>query len=301
MTFGRAMTSGPWPGTRAAPRWSHLDEAGTRVMSMRWMVLGAAGLVLAFAAEAWAGPAQGFGNDETGCSIDSDYTIRVDDSGIRLDADDEARDAPRRIEIRDGRLRVDGKARGVSAADARRLREVEAGTRAMLPEIAAITREAVGIAFDSLALVNQALTGNRQARDFERLRTRSLARVDDTLGRGVWTPDAFGPAFEAEIEAAAEAMAASFSTPRALWMVMTGGFGRMERRMEKMEAELERSVEARAAKLERHAAALCRRLESLHRLQDAMDLRLEDGRPLRVFQYRPRGEGEGSGVQVTAR
>src|SRR5690606_10400689 len=101
-----------------------------------------------------------------------------------LDAPDEARDAPRRIEIRDGRLRVDGKARGVSAADARRLREVEAGTRAMLPEIAAITREAVGIAFDSLALVNQALTGNRQARDFERLRTRSLARVDDTLGRG---------------------------------------------------------------------------------------------------------------------
>src|SRR5690606_16432794 len=150
------------------------------------------------------------------------------------DADEDV-DGPRRIEIDDGGLRVDGRTRAVSAADERRLRQMESGTRSLLPEIAGITREAIGITFDSLATVNRALTGSRrQARDFERLRERSLARIDDTLGRGIWSPDTFGDAFEAEIEAAAEAMAANFTTSRALWMVMTGGIGRMERRMEKM-------------------------------------------------------------------
>ena len=45
----------------------------------------------------------------------------------------------------------------------------------------------------------------------------------------------------------------------------------------------------REAALEHHAAALCGRLEQVQRLQDAMELRLDDGRPLRVIEVR-RGE-----------
>ena len=84
-------------------------------------------------------------------------------------------------------------------------------------------------------------------------------------------------------------MAASFTPMRAIWMAVSGGFGRMERRMEKWEAEFEEQMIVREAALEHHAAALCGRLEEVQRLQDAMELRLDDGRPLRVIEVR-RGE-----------
>lgn len=57
--------------------------------------------------------------------------------------------------------------------------------------------------------------------------------------------------------------------------------------MEKMEGELERSISAREGVLEQHATALCRRLETLNTLQESMEVRLDDGRPLRVFEFSP--------------
>ncbi|MGY1457931.1 DUF2884 family protein [Luteimonas sp. A534] len=125
------------------------------------------------------------------------------------------------VEISDGTLRVDGKPRAVSKADAARLQAIESGVRGMLPEIAAVSCEATGIAFDALGEVNAALTGNRrQARDFERLRERALARVDEMAGRGEWPSNDFGDEFEAEIAAAAETCAAAWSkcnSCRMLW------------------------------------------------------------------------------------
>lgn len=237
---------------------------------------------------------QAFGGSDAGCSVESAYGLQVDARGIHLEADDD-QVSPRRVRFRDGVLHVDGALQPLSADDAQRLREIEAGTRALLPEIAGITREAVGIAFDTLGSVNAALTGNqRQAREFERLRGRALARVDETLGRGHWNPATFGDEFEAEIEAAAEAMAAGFTPRRAIWMVLTGGVGRMERRMEKMEVELERSIAARETTLERHASAVCGRLEGLEALQQAMQFRLDDGRALRVFEYRTGNDAHGT-------
>lgn len=224
------------------------------------------------------------------CDIETDYALHVRASGLRLEADDDADDGlPDTIEIADGVLRVDGKALAVSDADAARLRRIESGTRALLPDIGAISREAIAITFDALGGVNAALGNRRQARDFEALRERTVARLDGMLARGEWSSDAFGDDFEAEIEAAAEAMAASFTPMRAIWMVVSGGVGRMERRMEKMEAELERSLVAREATLQRHALALCDRLEAIQLQQDGMELRLDDGRPLRVFEVRREG------------
>lgn len=265
-------------------------------MPARLIPVALIGLVLAAvpAGHAAAKGRQAFGGPSGGCSVESAYGLQVDARGIRLEADDD-RVSPRRVRIHDGTLHIDGAARPLSAGDARRLREIEAETRALLPEIAGITREAVGIAFDTLGSVNAALTGNqRQAREFERLRERALARVDDTLGRGYWNPATFGDEFEAEIEAAAEAMAAGFTPRRAIWMVLTGGVGRMERRMEKMEVELERSIAAREATLERHASAVCGRLEGLDALQQAMEFRLDDGRALRVFEVRTGNDAHGT-------
>jgi len=235
---------------------------------------------------------------DASCNIESDYGLYVDAEGLRLDAKaDDGR--PGRIEISDGALRLDGVPRAVSAEDAMRLRGIESGVRGMLPDMTAIAREAVGITFDALGGANAALGGKRRdAREFDRMREDALARLDGMEERGEWTSDLFDDGFEAEIEAAAEAMAASFTPTRAIWMFVSGGIGRMERRMEKWEEEFERSMVAREAVLEHHAIALCGQLEAVQRLQDAMDLHLDDGRPLRVFQVRP---GEAAARQADAR
>lgn len=218
------------------------------------------------------------------CNIETPYALRVDAAGIRLDGDD-AR--PRRVEIRDGALWLDGVRREVGAEDAARLRAMEAQARGLLPEVEAIARESVHIAFDALEHTARALSGERQAREFRDLRERALVRVDESLGRGTWDPDAFGESFEAEIEAAAESMAASITPARALWMAFTGGAGRLERRMEKMEARLERDIAAREGTLETHARALCGRLRTLDALQRSLEVRLDDGTPLRLFEIDP--------------
>ncbi|MCR6661768.1 MAG: YggN family protein [Luteimonas sp.] len=268
-------------------------------MSIRLFALFTATVLCAsFAATASDGGRQHFGKAGSGCSVDSNYTLRVDASGVRLDAEGQGV-SPRRIRISDGNLQVDGVAKDVSTADARRLRDMESATRDMLPEIAGITREAMQITFDALAGVNEALSGNRrQAREFDRLRNRTLARIDATLGSGVWSPDMFGDAFEAEIESAAEAMAANFTPKRVIWMMMTGGIGRMERRVEKMEAGLERSIAAREGVLERHATALCGRLDAIDAMQREMEFRLDDGRPLRVFEIGPRSTPADGALQA---
>ena len=215
------------------------------------------------------------------CNIETPYAMRVDAAGVRLDGDD-AR--PRRVEIRDGGLWLDGVRREVGAEDAARLRAMEAQARGLLPDVEAIARESVHIAFDALEHTARALSGERQAREFRGLRERALVRIDESLGRGTWDPDAFGASFEAEIEAAAESMAGSITPARALWMAFTGGTGRLERRMEKMEAQLERDIAAREGTLETHARALCGRLRTLDALQRSLELRQDDGTPLRLFE-----------------
>ena len=222
-----------------------------------------------------------------GCDVESPYVLQVDDAGLRFDAEGDA--SPRRVEIHDGSLRLDGTPQAVSAADARRLREIEAGTRALLPDLAAVAREAIHIGFDALGSVHAAFGGDRRrARDIEALRQRALLRVDQTLGRGVWESDSFGTAFEADMTAAAGELAATITPARAVWMAFTGGTGRLERRMDAMEAALERDLAVREATLEAHADAVCARLDTLHRLQGTLELRLDDGRPLRLFEFTPR-------------
>jgi len=245
-----------------------------------------------------------FGLTDNSCSIDTEYRMRLDAGGLELVRKEDGPQAgagrPERIGISDGALVLDGARQPVSDADAARLRQIESGVRDSLPEVAAITRAAIGLTFDTLASVNVALAGNkRHAREFDELRARSLARVDEMVGRGEWSTDVFGEEFEAEIEAAAEAMAARFTPRRAIWMVMTGGIGRMERRMEAMEAELEQKLPAYEASMERHAQALCGKLQQVERLQDAMDLRLDDGRPLQVIRIRP-PENDGGGEEAGA-
>src|SRR5690606_6694275 len=133
------------------------------------------------------------------------------------------RGAPKEIFFHDGKLSIDREVREVSAADAGRLRELEARSRALMPQVAGLARESVEITFDSLAAAVEAITGSkRKARKLDAYRDDTLVHVDRTLGTGRWDQDVFGEEFEARIEAAAGAMAASIGRS-VLWAVSTPG------------------------------------------------------------------------------
>lgn len=213
------------------------------------------------------------------CGISTDFNVLVDGGGVWLYRD---QGVPQEVFFHDGELSVDRQVRTVSEDDAQRLRELEYQARLLMPEAAGVARESVEIGFDALAGVVHTLTGSaRQVRKVERYRSDALAHVDSTLGRGRWDQEVFDETFEAKLEDAAESMTASLGRS-VMWTVLTGGGERMEKRAQKMEAELEQQLEQRARGLEARADGLCTRVRSMDALQAQLQFRYQ-GEPLRLL------------------
>lgn len=214
------------------------------------------------------------------CGLSTPYNVLVDGGGIWL-----YRDAgtPEEIFFHDGELSVDRQVRAVSQADAQRLRQLEYQSRLLMPEVAGVARESVDIGFDALAGVVEVMSGSRrQAKRVEGYRKEALKQVDATLGVGRWDQETFDEAFEAQLEEAAEDMAASLGRS-IMWTVLTGGAGRMEKRAEQLEATLEQSLELRARGLEARADGLCARVRAMDALQSELEFRYQ-GQPLRLLE-----------------
>lgn len=209
------------------------------------------------------------------CAVSTPYNVLVDTGGVWLYRD---QGRPREIVFHDGRLSVDRAVQTVSAADAERLRQLESGARALMPEVAEVARQSAGLAFDALSGVVESMTGSaRKVRQVERLHADTTAYIDHTLGRGRWEQAVFGPGFEARIEAAAEQTGSRLGRS-VMWQVVTGRASRMEARAERMDAELTRRIDARSAALEGRAEALCTQVRALQTLQAALDYRFEGER-----------------------
>ena len=228
------------------------------------------------------------------CGLSTPYNVQVDGGGVWLyarrepSADRPASTAvrpagmPEEIFFHDGVLSIDQQVRQVSAADAERLRRMEDGARALMPQVAGLTRDTVALTFDVLADVTRAMTGSaRKGRQVEHGRDRALTHVDDSLGNGRWDQDVFGEAFEANVERVfSQAMGGIVRS--ALWAAFTGRGDRLEARADAMDAELDRKVDARSAAIEARAGAMCDRVAELRRLQDALEYR-HHGAPLAML------------------
>ncbi|MGW8127193.1 MAG: DUF2884 family protein [Stenotrophomonas sp.] len=144
------------------------------------------------------------------------------------------------------------------------------------------------------------MTGNFDSRKVRALRRDAERFVASTIGRGRWEQDLFGEGFEQRVQAPAESLKGSLARGL-LWTLLTGGEERIEKRTEKMEAELEPKIEARARALEQHVQSLCTQVLALDRVQSALEFRY-DGQPLRMMnvsgdRYRRHdADGEGTGT-----
>jgi len=234
--------------------------------------------LLGAAASASAGPQ--FSSQQ--CGFSTPYDVIVDRTGVALTR---SAGTPKSVFLHDGRLQVDGVAQPLSSADAQRLRQMEQGAQRMMPEVASIAREVVGITFDALGGAVEAITGDRsKARKIDRHRDAALAHLDRTLGRGQWQKEPFDKAFEADVSAAAEEMAGAL-TRGVMFAVFTGRADDIDKRADAMEKDMERRMEARGEALEARANALCAQVKELDALEQQLDYRLPGGKRLDLLEH----------------
>lgn len=222
------------------------------------------------------------------CDLQSPYSLRVQPQQLVFTR---SGDTPAEIVIADGRLRVDGREVALSAADSRRLADYERGVRDLLPEVKAIARQAVGIAFEAVGQVNAAFASSpadarAQAKRMQALATDLERRIESGHE---WS--------DAEVEGIVQNAVGSLIgdlvgnvTAQALKIAFTGdeaAAAELEARASAIEKGVERAVERSTADLERRAEALCPRVLALNRMAGELDVALPGGGRLDLFAPKP--------------
>lgn len=251
-------------------------------MRKRWMVF-AAGLSLAAAMQAQG---RGVHVDGNQCGYDSNYDVRLTAAGVDFTRHDGTQ--PQHVFMHDGLLRVDGQPLAVSADDATRLREYESGVRQMLPQMAGIAQEAIGMAFDALATVAATLGGSQHHRDalvrkMNDERREALRQLDAHANASHWDAGGFEQAIEQPVTRAANEMARSI-TGSVMWAVLTGRASEIEARADSIDQSIDKAMDVRESRLEARAQAICPRLKSLEQLQRQFSFRLADGSALHLIR-----------------
>jgi hypothetical protein len=208
------------------------------------------------------------------CNVDSDYDLSITPKSIILTRHV---GTPKAIVMRSGRLFIDDKWVALSSEDSARIAEYEKQARATMPLAQAIGRDAADIAFTTLGEVAAGLsaTPNETRAHLAKARAQIDVRLarsvtanrfnGNDLGKGI--ADAIGEALPVVIgDIVGGAIGAAFS----------GDTARIER-LNSIDKEVERRVEPRAKLLEARAEQLCRRMESLDEIDDALAFRLPDG------------------------
>ena len=221
-----------------------------------------------------------------GCNVGTDWSVRQYRSAFLFSRED----APRHeVGIGGGRLFVDGKEVRLDVEDARRIAGLEQEMRALSPQLREIGREAVDIAFTALIEVARGLssTPDKTVAGLQSARARALADIDREP-MGVFDGDAVEGIVEPIVERFVPDIVGG-AVSSALKAAFSGDAQRQEfqSRMDRMERELDQNVEARAQALEPLADQVCRRLERMDALDDALAVRLPGGEPLQLLKVDP--------------
>ncbi len=215
------------------------------------------------------------------CGVRSDYSLSIKPDRLVFKR---SGGTPTEVEIADGTLRVDGKLVATNDADARRLRDAEREVRSLVPEVKAIAREAIAIAFTrsvrspphSRTTAMPRATAQSASRASA---ARSIARIADADSFEHWQDADIDRLVESTVEAVVPEIVGNV-TAEALKVAFTGdeaAAAALEARAEGIERSVERAVEKQAAELEGRAMSLCPRLRALDRVENDLDLRLSDG------------------------
>jgi hypothetical protein len=220
------------------------------------------------------------------CEFESDYDLRIEPRGIVFHRDG---GAPARVEMRDGRLLVDGETIALAADDRERVRAIEARIRELVPEVKALALDGVGIATEAVTQVALAFAGGDAEKVIARmdeLGAELRARIERSDDSGDWNDAEFERAI-GRLTGEIVPLLVGDITSLAVKAALSGderGARALEQRVKAMERELETRVEQRSRSLEARADALCPRIEELARLESALEVRLARNQALELLR-----------------
>jgi hypothetical protein len=247
-----------------------MEEGNMRPLSIGFLLL-------------MAGAAQAVEID-TECNVKSDYDFALSDKSAIFTRDT---GTPRAIVMRHGRLFIDDRWVTLSAADSKRVADYERDARAAMPLAQRVGLDAADIAFTALAEVAAGL-GSDPA--------RTRARLDDARKQlerelaGSVTPhhynsEALGESIGVAVKDVLPTLVGDIVSG-ALGAAFSGDQARMER-LENMDQDIEARIQPRADALEVRARDLCRKMEALDSIDNALEYRLPDGRALDLIELKP--------------
>ena len=215
------------------------------------------------------------------CDVESDYSINITERSLILT---KQAGTPRAVVMRQGRLFVDDEWVRLGADDTKRIAEYERKARATMPLAAQIGRDAADIAFTALGEVATGLSAHPE--DTRKHLAKARTEIDARLARSVTANRFNGNDLGSGIaEAISEVLPLVIGdiVGGAIGAAFSGDEARIER-LNNMDQEIERRVEPRAKLLEQRAHTLCRNMQALDAIDDALDYRLPDGGRLDLIE-----------------
>lgn len=213
------------------------------------------------------------------CDVRSDYQVSLSGQAFVFE---NTQGPDTRVVLGGGKLFLNGKPAVLSAADQKRTDAFEAELRLLVPESRQVAVEAVSIAVDALSEVSIALSGDDSKRaEYDKARAKALAAAKDATTLPIFNDEA--------MEGIVDPIVAEFVpgiTSSALGFAMRSMFAgeektqAMDARMAAMDKDLDARMEARAKALEPLAQAMCKRIQRMDVIDDSLEVRLPNGKPI---------------------
>ena len=224
------------------------------------------------------------------CRARSGYDLTVNDAGLLFER---KRPAGQRLEMRSGRLLVNGLAVALNSRDRERISAYETAVRALIPRVKALAER--GVDLSAAAVREEASNVSPRSAADPKLNARLDARAANLkmrIANSATTKDWQGAAFNrymAQIVADIVPMIAGDLGQRALELAVQGdlsGAAALTDRAAGVRASLEARIRNKLAMLEPEAAKLCPAFDWLDALESALTARLPDGSRLDLIEIR---------------
>lgn len=220
------------------------------------------------------------------CRAASSYDLTLG-SGLTFER---AAPAPRRVEMRDGRLRVDGAPAALNAEDSDRVALFERNVRTLVPQVKTLAERGADLAAQAVraqvASIAPAAAADPQFDARLAARTRELkARIAASTSTKDWQGEALDT-YAQNVAADVLPIVGADVAQQALDLAMQGdlaGAAALKDRAADLQPELEARIRARLRTLEPDARRLCPTLRELDRLEAGIGARLPGG-PLQLIE-----------------
>jgi hypothetical protein len=220
------------------------------------------------------------------CHADSSYDLTLVASGLVFER---ASPAPRRIELRDGGLSVDGARVRLNTEDADRLDLFANEVRALVPKVKAIALRGLDLATNVVRNETRTLVKGADARsELDQRIAQHSAQMRKRIATSNSTRDWQVGALERDVEAMAADVAPLLTADlggQAVTAALSGDVDAavaLQSRAAELDNGLQPKIEARLRELQPDVAALCPAVRRLHELQQGV--RDGNGRPLDLVQ-----------------